>query len=221
MNGFKNDYKLSPADSARIQCGQCGKPATTGQNNGGAPFWYHCDECAEVGRQTDHFYRDTVLIRDNGNPDDAGYVVEAHPGAMTGEQKQEYRLDQQDEAERESQNTAIPFHVLPPVQDFTRRLRNQPLTLTYDVEHPGAVMSSLRCGQVVKRAVGGYSDRVTVTVDSGDPGGSLDEFQEEMQKFLSEWFDGAAVGLRPKNIKPNVYPTAHKGKIVYVSVPED
>jgi hypothetical protein len=52
---FKNDYKLKPADSARIKC-SCGAQATTGQNNGGAPFWYHCDECAEVGRRTCHFY---------------------------------------------------------------------------------------------------------------------------------------------------------------------
>ena len=54
---FKNDYKLTPADSARIECSNhCGAQATTGQNNGGAPFWYHCDACAEHCRQTGHFY---------------------------------------------------------------------------------------------------------------------------------------------------------------------
>ena len=54
---FANDYKLSPSESARIECSNhCGAQATTGQNNGGAPFWYHCDSCAEVGRQTGHFY---------------------------------------------------------------------------------------------------------------------------------------------------------------------
>ena len=94
---------------------------------------------------------------------------------------------------------------------FTRRLRNQPMTITYDVIHPSELGAGLR----------GYEEIVTVTVDSGDPGGSPNEFAEEMQKFLAEWFDGAAVGLRPKNIKPNVYPTAHKGQIIYVSVPED
>jgi hypothetical protein len=94
---------------------------------------------------------------------------------------------------------------------FTRRLRNEPLTLTFDVEHPGELQAGIRA----------YSDTVTVTVDSGDPGGSPDEFTEEMQRFLLAWFDGAAVGLRPANLKPNRYPMAKDGKIVYVSVPED
>lgn len=52
---FLNDYHLTPAESARIKC-SCGAQATTGQNNGGAPFWYHCDTCAEHCRQTGHFY---------------------------------------------------------------------------------------------------------------------------------------------------------------------
>ena len=93
---------------------------------------------------------------------------------------------------------------------FTRRLRNEPLTLIFDIEHPGERAAGLRA----------YSEQVTVTVDSGDPGG-VHEFAEEMQQFLSEWFDGAAVGLRLKNLKLNVFPHAHKGKIVYVTVPED
>ena len=100
---------------------------------------------------------------------------------------------------------------LPKPQGFSRTLRNQPLTLTFDVEFPGERGAGLRA----------YSEQVTVTVDSGEPGGSPDEFTEEMLKFLSGWFDGAAVGLRPKNLRPNVYPTAHMGKIVYVTVPED
>lgn len=96
-------------------------------------------------------------------------------------------------------------------QGFTRRLRNQPMTLTFDVIHPGERGAGIRA----------YSDTVTVTVDSGDPGGVQDEFTEEMQKFLLQWFDGAAVGLRPANLKPNRYPLALDGKIVYVPVPED
>jgi hypothetical protein len=94
---------------------------------------------------------------------------------------------------------------------FTRRLLNQPLTLTYDIVHPGEREAGLRA----------YSEQVTVTVDSGDPGGSHGEFAEEMQGFLSEWFDGAAVRLRPANLPKNRYPMANQGKIVYVSVPED
>ena len=92
-----------------------------------------------------------------------------------------------------------------------RRLRNQPLTLTFDVEHPGELQAGLRA----------YSDRVTVTVDSGDPGGDPGEFETFIQESLSQWFDGAAIGLRPANLPANRYPMANKGKIVYVSVPED
>lgn len=44
---FANDYRLTLEDSQRIKCAECGNPATTGQNNGSAPFWYHCDECAQ------------------------------------------------------------------------------------------------------------------------------------------------------------------------------
>ena len=57
---FVNDYKLSPEVTARVQCSTCGAPATTGQNNGSAPFWYHCDDCAEQGRRIGHFYSDTA-----------------------------------------------------------------------------------------------------------------------------------------------------------------
>jgi hypothetical protein len=85
------------------------------------------------------------------------------------------------------------------------------MTLTYDIVHPGEREAGLRA----------YSDTVTVTVDSGDPGGVQDEFTEEMQKFLLQWFDGAAVGIRPANLKPNRYPMAKDGRIVYVSIPED
>ena len=104
---------------------------------------------------------------------------------------------------------------------FTRRLRNEPMTLTFDVEHPGDVMQSLRCGTVTRRQEGGYSDRVTVTVDSGDPGGDPGEFETFIQESLSQWFDGAAVGLRPANLPKNAYPVARKGRIEYVTVPED
>jgi hypothetical protein len=140
---------------------------------------------------------------------------------MTEEEKQEYRLDQKDEAERESQHSEIPFHVLPPIQAFTRRLRNEPLTLTFDVVHPGDVIQSLRCGTVTRRQEGGYSDRVTVTLDSGDPGGDPREFATFIQESLSQWFDGAAVGIRPANLPKNAYPMARKGQIEYVTIPED
>jgi len=118
-------------------------------------------------------------------------------------------------------------HVLPPIQAFTRRLLNEPLTLTFDVVHPGDVMQSLRCGQVVKQAgLRAYNDTVTVTVDSGSPGGYWlnelpQEFIDHILQSFSQWFDGAAVGLRPANLPKNAYPMARKGKIEYVTIPED
>jgi hypothetical protein len=71
MAQFKNDYRLTPVESARIKCSnykECGAQATTGQNNGTAPFWYHCDACAEHCRQTGHFYgaKETTLPEDKG-----------------------------------------------------------------------------------------------------------------------------------------------------------
>lgn len=58
MRTFKNDYKLTAADSKRIQCSapDCDDHATTGQNNGGAPFGYFCDFHAEMGRQTGKYF---------------------------------------------------------------------------------------------------------------------------------------------------------------------
>ena len=92
-----------------------------------------------------------------------------------------------------------------------RRLRNEPLTLTFDIQHPGELQAGLRA----------YSDTVTVTVDSGDDGAGPEVFAEYMRKSLSQWFDGAAVGLRPANLPKNAYPVERKGKIEYVTIPED
>jgi hypothetical protein len=50
MAQFKNDYRLNAEESARITCNSCERKATTGQNNGSAPFWYHCDTHAAMGR---------------------------------------------------------------------------------------------------------------------------------------------------------------------------
>ena len=62
-------------------------------------------------------------------------------------------------------------------------------TYTFDVYHPG------------ERAAGiiGFSDTITITVESGDPGGDDSgehSFQEFMLTFLREWYDGATVELR-------------------------
>lgn len=42
-----------------------------------------------------------------------------------------------------------------------------------------------------ERAAGlpGIDDVITITVDSGDPGGVLGEFEEFMRESLAEWYD--------------------------------
>ena len=66
---------------------------------------------------------------------------------------------------------------------FTRKMLNQPLTLTFEVEHPGELASGMR----------GYSEKVTVTVDSGDPGGEAGEFALHIRQALEDWHHGARV----------------------------
>lgn len=46
-----------------------------------------------------------------------------------------------------------------------------------------------------------YTQTITVTVKSGDPGGEPEEFAEELQSFLADWFDGAEVELLPSEAK--------------------
>ena len=41
----------------------------------------------------------------------------------------------------------------------------------------------------------GFTDKVIVSVESGDPGGDPGEFEVYMEKALSTWFDGAFVIL--------------------------
>ena len=56
-------------------------------------------------------------------------------------------------------------------------------TMTFDVLHPGEPAAGIL----------GYSDQVTVIVESGDPGGDPLEFEEFIRSSLAEWFDGARV----------------------------
>jgi len=39
----------------------------------------------------------------------------------------------------------------------------------------------------------GFTDKVTVIVDSGQPGGDEGQFEEWIRASLAEWYDGAAV----------------------------
>lgn len=43
-----------------------------------------------------------------------------------------------------------------------------------------------------------FHDRITIKVDSGDPGGEEGEFESYMKVVLTEWFDVATVTFRKK-----------------------
>ncbi len=57
--------------------------------------------------------------------------------------------------------------------------------LSFSVKHPGEIDAG----------ISGYTDTVTVDIESGDAGGDKGEFEEYMRDCLAEWFDGAAVRL--------------------------
>lgn len=46
---FTSDYQIENRTES-IVCDGCDWPATTGMNQGSAPFWYLCGHCAHVAR---------------------------------------------------------------------------------------------------------------------------------------------------------------------------
>ena len=54
---------------------------------------------------------------------------------------------------------------------------------------------TFRIDQADELAAGlrGFTDTVTINVDSGDPCGEDDEFGSFMRESLKEWYDGASV----------------------------
>lgn len=54
-----------------------------------------------------------------------------------------------------------------------------PKQFTFDITAPAELAAGRR----------GFEDRVTVIVDSGDPGGDGDEFAVYLRQSLGEWFD--------------------------------
>lgn len=59
----------------------------------------------------------------------------------------------------------------------------KPLTLKFHVDSP----------QDLSAGFWGFTDDITVTIDSGTPGGDDGEFAKQLQQFLVEWYDGASV----------------------------
>jgi len=42
----------------------------------------------------------------------------------------------------------------------------------------------------------GFTESITLDVESGDPGGESGQFAEFMREALADWFDGATVEIR-------------------------
>jgi len=56
-------------------------------------------------------------------------------------------------------------------------------TLIFEIDSPQELSAGLR----------GFTDTITITVDSGDAGGEEGEFEKYIQNALLEWYDGATV----------------------------
>ena len=59
------------------------------------------------------------------------------------------------------------------------------MKIIFDIVHPGEIAAGIR----------GFTDLVSVDVDSGNPGGEAGEFEERIRQALIEWYDGARVML--------------------------
>lgn len=55
--------------------------------------------------------------------------------------------------------------------------------MKFTIFHPGELAAGII----------GFTDTVTVSVESGDPGGYPGEFESFIQDCLREWYDGAKV----------------------------
>jgi len=61
--------------------------------------------------------------------------------------------------------------------------------IVYDVEWPGDPAAGID---------GGY-EQVTITIESGDPGGEVGEFESHMSEALAKWYDD---GAKVRTVKP-------------------
>ena len=53
----------------------------------------------------------------------------------------------------------------------------------FEINHPGEPAAGII----------GFTDTVSVKIESGDPGGEPGEFEAHIQEALAEWYDGAQV----------------------------
>ena len=59
------------------------------------------------------------------------------------------------------------------------------MKIQFDIISPGEIAAGIR----------GFTDLVSVDVDSGNPGGEAGEFEEFIRQALADWYDGARVFL--------------------------
>jgi hypothetical protein len=66
-----------------------------------------------------------------------------------------------------------------------RSIMTKPMKLTFNVKGPSAHAAGII----------GFTDKVTIVVESGDPGREPGEFQDFVRQALAEWYDLAYVEL--------------------------
>lgn len=49
--------------------------------------------------------------------------------------------------------------------------------------------------------IGSFTDRITVIIESGDPGGLEGEFAKQLKDFLDEWYDGGLEAVKLEDSK--------------------
>lgn len=59
------------------------------------------------------------------------------------------------------------------------------VTYVFDIEVPSEYSAGIR----------GFTDKIVVSIESGDPGGEPGEFTQAMEQFLREWYDTQNVHL--------------------------
>lgn len=61
------------------------------------------------------------------------------------------------------------------------------MKIVFDVFNPGEPAAGII----------GYTDTVTIEIQSGEPGGEPGEFENHIQEALADWFDGAKITRNP------------------------
>ncbi len=108
------------------------------------------------------------------------------------------RDDSRDEIFLVSSNNPLRYYQILPVT--TRSFfRGHPVIKSADGAVKGVYKYEIDSPDELDAGLHGFSDEVTVIVDSGEPGGDPtgeDSFEEYMRQALIEWYDGAKVVVK-------------------------